>query len=191
MARRLKKNVSHYKNALVPSQRRWSRPIFPEKRYEVAGSILRITTYVPRPVAQRVRREIYPYPYPNQKQKRGRAIRLALAPTRGPYVKATVRIRMPRRLPIVRGSYVSVTPKLVTIHSRNQVERLENAQERNRRRYTERKGFHRKGRYGQLDSPGSRRLGIVAKVAQRGGSVDQIADAALAARAMSLKGRRR
>lgn len=187
MVSRLRKNVNL---SLVPSQRRWSRPIYPEKRYEVAGSILRITTYLPRSVARRARREIYPYPYPKQRSKAGRSIRLSLRPSSGPLVKATVRIRMPRRLPVVGASYVSLSDGRMTIHSRKQLRRLQDAQEFNRRRYTEHKGNYRKGRYGQLESGGSQRFGLVANAVRRGDSIDKIGDAALVARAIGTsKGR--
>lgn len=186
MSRRSKKHVSfNPKKSLVPALRNRNRPVFPERRYEVAGSILRVTTYLPRSVVSQTRREIYPYPYPNQKQKRGRAIRLSLRPARGPYVKATVRIRMPRRLPVARGSYVSLSRNMLNIHSTNQVERTINAQEFNRRRYSEYKSNHRKGRNGQLDSPGSTHLGIVAHAYRRGHTIDKIGDAAMVARAIA------
>lgn len=188
MRRHLKRNVR--KVSLFPSQRKWSRPIFPEKRYEVAGSILRITTYLPRPVALKARREIYSYPYPRQRQKRGRTIRLSLRPTVGRFVKTVVRIRLPRRLPRVRGSYVSLANGSLNIHSTNQVKDVLNAQEYNRRRYGERKGNVRKGRYGQLDSPGSLKSGGVAYASRSGHSIDQIADAALVSRALAQNQKR-
>lgn len=188
MRRRSKRTVNHHHlKSLVPVKGNRSRPVFPERRYEVAGRILRVTTYVPRPVAHRVRREIYPYPYPKQIQKKGRSVRVSLKPLRGPYVKAVVRIRLPRRLPAVRGSYVTVRPKLLTIHSRNQLERTINAQEYNRRRYAERKGNKRKAWHGQLDSRGNSYLGIAAHASRSGKSIDQIGNAALAARAIAGK----
>lgn len=146
--------------------------------------MLYVKTYVPRSVAFKARREIYPYPYPSQIQKRGRVVRVPLALRRERFVPVTVAIRMPRQLPVVRGSYVSLSRNRINIHSRKQVERLEDAQERNRRRYVERKGNHRKARYGQIDSRGAAHLGIVAESFKRGNSIDQIADAALVARAL-------
>lgn len=157
------------------------------RRAPPAGRVLYVSTYLPRPVAQKARREIYPYPYPNQIQKRGRVIRLALKRPRGRMVKTTVAIRVPRHLPLARASYVSLSRNRLNIHSTTQLRRLEDAQERNRRRYSEHKGNHRKARHGQLDSRGSQRHGSVAEAYRRGGTIDEIADAALVARALSKR----
>lgn len=102
-----------------------------------------------------------------------------------PMVQTHVRIRLPRFLPMVYGSYVSLTDDTLNIHSENQLRRLQDAQEFNRRRYVEHKGNHRQGRNGQLDSPGSRRFGSVAEAVRRGRSIAEIADAGMAARAIS------
>lgn len=158
------------------------------RRYSVPGRVVTLTTYLPRPVAKRARREIYTYPYPNQKSKRGRTIRLPLTRPRAKMVKTKVRIRLPEVLPLVRPSYVSVTPWSLNIHSRSKLRRLHNAKEFNRRRYSEYKGNKRKARNGQLDSRGSRRFGSVAEVMRKGGTIDEVATAALAARAIA-KGR--
>lgn len=178
MRRRSKRNV---KNQLD----HYSADLNIKRPYK--GRVFTVTTYLPRPVAYKVRREIYPYPYPNQLQKRGRVIRLALRPSRVPYVKAKVRIRLPRQLPLVRGSYVSLTGDRLNIHSYRQVKGLINAQEFNRRRYSEYKRNHRKASHGQLDSRGSQRLGLVANASRRGYSIDKIADAALVARALTQR----
>lgn len=148
-----------------------------------AGKVIHVHTYLPRSVARRVRREIYPYRHPHQVRKRGRTIRVPLI-RRPDMVKTKVKIRLPRLLPLVQGSYVELSNGQLKIHSRKQLRRLEHAQEFNRRRYSEHKGNHRKGRYGQLDSRGSGRFGSVAEAYWRGGSIDQIADAALVARAI-------
>lgn len=170
--------------SLVPSAKRRSRLMTWPKRYQVAGRTLYVTTLLPRSVAYKARREIYPYPYPKPLQKRGRTIRLSLRRRSGPLVKATVAISLPRQLPVVRGSYVSLGRNRLNIHSRNQVRKVLDAQEFNRRRYVERKGNVRKARYGQLESRGSRRFGLVAAALRRGDSIDKIADAALVARAI-------
>lgn len=151
----------------------------------VAGRVLTIKTFLPRSVAQRARREIYPYPYPNQVRKRGRALRVPLRATVARFVPTKVRIRIPLRLPLARGSYVSVRNGILTIHSKNQLRRMQDAQEFNRRRYSEYKGHKRKASHGQLDSRGSQRFGAVAHAYQRGGTIDEIANSALVARALS------
>lgn len=185
MSSRLKRkgSLSGY-DSLVPSQRKQSRPVFPEKRYEVAGRVLSVTTYLPLSVARRVRRKIYPYPYPSQKRLAGRAIRVSLKPSSQKMVKATVKIRLPKVLPKVYGSYVALSDGRMTIHSRKKLKEVIDAQEFNRRRYAEHKGNHRKARYGQLDSGGSQRFGSVAESYRRGDTIDKIADAGLAARAI-------
>lgn len=152
------------------------------------GRVITVNTYLPRPVAIKARREIYPYPYPKQRQKRGRVLRIPLRETHRDMVPVKVRIRLPRHLPLVRGSYVSLSRARLNIHSYNQVKGLIHAQEFNRRRYSEFKRHRRKGAHGQLDSRGSERFGSVAFAYRKGASIDQIADAALVARALG-KGR--
>lgn len=149
------------------------------------GRIFSVTTYLPRPVAIKARREIYPYPYPAQRQLKGRVIREPLRSSRHRLIKTTIRIRLPRQLPVVRGSYVSLADGRLNIHSKYQLERMFNAQELNRRRYSEYKRNKRKASHGQLDSRGSQRFGSVAHAYRQGASIDKIADAALGARAVS------
>lgn len=149
--------------------------------------VFTVTTFLPRSVANIARREIYPYPIPKQIQKRGRVIRLSLRPTRGRYVKTKVRIRVPLHLPLVRGSMVSLDRNRINIHSHYQLRRALDAQELNRRRYSEYKRNKRKASHGQIDSGGSQRFGAVAHAYRRGASIDQIADAALVARALSRR----
>lgn len=156
---------------------------FPSRR---TGPLVTLEVFLPRPVALRARREIYPYPYPLQKRLKSRVIRHRLW-TKGPMVKAKVRVRLPRKLPLVRGSYVSLDRGRLNIHSRRQHELLIERRELNRLRKEETKGGRRKARYGQLDSPGATGFGSVAEGYRRGHSVGRIADAALVARAI-LKG---
>lgn len=149
--------------------------------------ILAVKVYLPRPVARMARREVYTYPYPRQLQKRRHVIRMSLlgslGSSRAEMVPVKVRIRVPRYLPLVRGSYVSLGRGRLNIHSYHQLRRLYEL-EKNRRRYSEGKGNRRKARYGQLDSPGSTRFGSVAEAQRRGLSIDRIADHALVARAI-------
>lgn len=180
MTRRSRKNVKRGSN-LPDAYLGYKR----SRVSQLPGRVHYVTTYLPRSVAIKARREIYPYPYPNQKRLKGKTIRLALTRPRN-MVKTKVAIRLPRRLPLVRGSYVSLADGRLNIYSKYKLERMINhAREYNTRRYSEHKGNHRKGRHGQLDSPGSRRFGSVAEAYRRGGSIDQIADAALVARALS------
>lgn len=171
-----KRKIASYVDTL-PAEINYRRPY--------RGRVFTVQTYLPRPVALQARREIYPYPYPKPLQKRGRTIRLALRPTHARLVPAKVKIRLPRRLPLIGGSYVSLADGRINIHSYNQVRRLIDAQEFNRRRYSEYKRNHRKASHGQIDSRGSQRFGSVAHAYRSGRSIDQIADAALAVRAIS------
>lgn len=166
-------------------KRRDSLPAELDYRRPYSGRVFTVSVALPRPVAIKARREIYTYPYPKQVQKRGRTIRLSLARSRIPMVKTKVRIRLPRQLPLVRGSYVSLADGRLNIHSRYQLERLYHAQEFNRRRYGEYKRNRRKASHGQLDSRGSQRFGSVAHAYRQGSSIDKIADAALAVRAIA------
>lgn len=151
------------------------------------GHVLTVNALLPRPVAYKARREIYTYPLPLQVRKRARTIRRALRRPSVPMVLAKVRIRVPARLPLARGSYVSLSRGRLNIHSRRQHELLVKRRELNRVRYAEKKTGRRKARHGQLDSPGGLAFGGVAEAFRRGWSVDRIADQALVARAI-LKG---
>lgn len=155
---------------------------------DYSSRVLIVSSMLPRPVAYRARREVYTYPYPMQKRLHGRVIRRALRATSAPLVKARVRIRIPLRLPLARGSYVSLSRGRLNIHSYRQLRALMAAGEYNRRRYDERKTHRRKARHGQLDSPGATAFGSVAEAYRRGAGVRQISDAALVARAI-LQGR--
>jgi len=148
------------------------------------GPVLTVYTYVPLPLAVRSRREVYSYPFPAQAQRRRRVLRTVVAAPKGRMVRAAVRIRLPARLPAVKGSYVSVRGSTVNVHSANQVRRLLALGELNRRRYREDKTNRRKARHGQLDSPGAFFEGIVGHAIRRGLSIGEIADAALVARAL-------
>lgn len=152
-------------------------------RSEVTSSTRYTVSYVtvPLPVTLRVRRVSYAYPI--QRQRMRRSIRVALAPLRTRYELRRVAVRMPRRLPALAGSYVSVRPGRLTIHSKRQLRRLMEF-EYNRYRESERKGRRRKGRNGQLESIRRDRLGIVAEAVRRGMSASSIADAAMVSRAL-------
>lgn len=146
--------------------------------------ILAVKVYLPRPVAKMARREVYTYPYPQQIQKRWRVARYLLRSSKKhKFVPVTVRIRVPKRLPLVRASYVSIRNNMLNVHSYHQTRR-EYERNLNTRRYSEHKGNRRKARYGQLDSPGATAFGAVAEASRRGWSIDRIADSALGARAL-------
>lgn len=149
-----------------------------------ARSTLSVKVYLPRSVALAARREVYPYPYPMPLQKKRRVIRIPLRLPRERMVLTKVRIRLPRRVPVAAGSYVSLSRGRLNIHSQNQLRRLYANGELNRRRYQERKSHRRMARYNQLNSPGATRSGGVAEAARRGLSIDRIADHALASRAL-------
>lgn len=152
------------------------------------GPILSVDVLMPRSLAARTRREIYPYPFPEQRQLPSRVIRQRLSAPREPVVRTRVRIRLPRHLPLVRGSYVSIRKGVLNVHSSRQLAAAVSRGELNRRRYQERKRHRRRAHHGQLDSPGAGRFGLVGLASRRGRSVGRIADAALVARAL---GRRR
>lgn len=157
-----------------------------------SSRILTVKVYLPRPVARQVRREVYTYPYPAQMRKARHVLRYSLLGSHAPrsvaWVPAKVRVRIPTRLPLVRGSYVSLRRGMLNIHSAQQLRSTLAKGELNARRYSERKTNKRRARHGQLDSPGARHLGLVAEAYRRGASVDRVADAALVARAI-LHGR--
>lgn len=157
-----------------------------------SSRILTVKVYLPRPIARQVRREVYTYPQPAQMRKARHVMRYSLlaglSSGSARFVPAKVRIRVPTRLPLVRGSYVSLRRGMLNIHSAQQLRSTLAKGELNVRRYSERKTNRRKARHGQLDSPGARRFGLVAEAYRRGKSVDRIADAALVARAI-LHGR--
>lgn len=156
-------------------------------RLTSAGPVISLRTYLPRSVAYKARRKIYPYPHPVQRRLAGRVIRKSLR-TRRDLVPVTVRVRLPARLPLALPSYVSISRGRLNIHSRKQHRALMARNEYNRRRYAEGKGNRRKARNGQLDSPGATAYGAVAHSAARGETISKIADAATAARAV-WKGR--
>lgn len=147
---------------------------------------LTVQLYLPRPVALRARREIYNYPQPFNLVSLRRTRRLPLRQSRHPMVLTKVRISIPRKLPLTRGSYTSLSRNRLNIHSYRQYQAAMQT-ELNRKRYEERKSGKRHARHGQLNSPGALHHGIVAEAYRRGQSVSRIADAALVARAI-LKG---
>lgn len=122
------------------------------------------------------------YAYPSQIQRSRRVSRKQLRPLPVRYRLARVAVRVPRTLPLVKNSYVSLDRYgRLTRHSRRQLVAAM-ATENNRRRYLEGKRRHRRANHGQLDSPLRDRLGIVAEAHRRGMSIEAIADAALVAR---------
>lgn len=151
------------------------------------SKIITVKSYLPLAVARRARQKVYAYPHPLQKQKQGRVIRTPLH-VRSKMVPVHIKIRVPARLPLVRSSYVSVHRGVLNVHSANQLSRVVQRRELNRRRYVESKRNRRFAAHGQLDSPGASAFGSVAYTAAIGGNSRQLADAALIARAV-LKGR--
>lgn len=148
------------------------------------STVISVPVYLPLPVALKARRKIYTYPLLAQKRLNGRVIRTPLKKHRGPVVLTKVRVRIPRRLPAAKPSYVSISRGKLNVHSRLQLRRLLAAGENNRRRYQESKTNRRRARYGQLESRGSTAFGAVAAAAQNGYSTNRIADTALAVRAI-------
>lgn len=145
---------------------------------------------LPLPVALRARREIYTYPYPMQKRLHGRTIRKVIPRSSRRYVMTKVRVRVPARLPLTRGSYVSISRGRLNIHSRKQLAAAVSRGETNRRRYQEAKRNRRKASHGQLDSPRALQYGIVSRLVKQGASASRIADGALVARALYNRWRR-
>lgn len=185
MSKRSKRNDKRKTSSIPDDYLGYSRI----RRYSVPGRVHYFTTYLPVPVAKVARTKIYSYPYPKQVRLKHRTIRVPLIRRRN-LVKTKIAIRLPRRLPLVRGSYVSLADGRLNIHSKYKLERMINhAREFNTRRYSEHKANKRKARYGQLDSGGSQRFGSVAEAYRRGNTIDKIAEAALAVRAIS-QGRR-
>lgn len=171
-----------------PRNENYARRFDRRRSLNTISRILTVSVLLPRSVASKARREVYPYPIPVQKKLHSRVIRQVLKKRPG-LVKTRVRIRVPRILPMAYPSYVSISRGRLNIHSEKQRRRLFARGEKNRLRYRERKTWKRKARHGQLDSPGSLGFGSVAAAVNRGWSVDRVADAALAARAIWNGGR--
>lgn len=150
--------------------------------YSVTRPGRTIAVTVPYPVSAKLSRTVT-YPYPKQIQRTSKVVRVELYPRKQFYRLAKVTVRMPRALPIVRGSYVSIDRNRLNIHSKRQLRRLLDA-EYNRRRYNEHKSNRRKARNGQLDSVRSDRLGMLAEAQQRGWSARRLADVAMVSRAL-------
>lgn len=187
------RTLKHYPHG---AKKRWTRDLSLWEPYAEAprmqvGRLATLETLLPLSVALQARNKVYPYPIPTQKRLRGRTIRLALTPPRQPMVRTKVRIRLPRILPRVRGSYVSLRRGVLSVHSKRQLNAALAGGALNTRFYQEHKTNHRKGRHGQLDSPGARAFGSVAEAYRRGWSIGKIADAALVARAVSKTGGRK
>jgi hypothetical protein len=167
--------------------RRYSRAR--TRRSGVPVSEIRPTITVTVPVPVNVRARTVSYTYPQQIQRSRRVVRRQLSPLQTRYVMRRVRVVLPRHLPVVRGSYVSIDRNgRLNNHSRRQLEALL-AVENNRRRYRERKWRGRKARNGQLESAGSTHAGLVAEAVRRGLSAETIQDAAMVARALERSGR--
>lgn len=146
-----------------------------------------VSVLLPRSIAQEARREVYSYPFPKQRQLRRRTLRYNLNYYHEPYVRTKVRIRVPRVLPLVRRSYVSLSgirPRLSIYSSAATNSAIERG-ELNRARYLDGKSNRRKARNGQLDSPGANAYGILGRSVKAGMSIARLADSALVARAMS------
>lgn len=181
---------SHTKKHVQFDNRAWTAN-FPERviPYVRPYKVITVHTYVPRSIANQARREIYSYPTIKQRSLARRALRLGLIThtdspyLREPFHKVPVRIRIPARLPLARGSKVSLSRGRLNIHSIASLRRTLQ-RELNRRRYQEHKTNRRHARHGQLDSPGATRFGLVKRAYEAGFGIRRIADAALVARAM-------
>lgn len=150
-------------------------------------TIVTVPVWLPRPVAHRAGREIYTYVPPRQIRRKRRVIRYALLRPRAQMVKVGVRLRVPKKLPLARNSYVSLSRNRLNIHSIRQHQRAMDHGELNRTRREERKSGRRKARNGQLDSARALSFGSVAEAYRRGESVGRIADAAAVARAIYFR----
>lgn len=146
--------------------------------------VLTVKVALPLSVSRRARNEVYTYPMPRQRQRMTRHIRVPLQKRKEPYRVTRIRIALPRVLPSALRSKVAVRAGHLVIYGSRNVERTFQRLELNRRYYGEHKSNVRQARWGQLDSPGADRFGIVAEAARRGLSIGRIADAALVARAL-------
>lgn len=142
-----------------------------------------ISLYVPMPVSLARRVRTVPYPYPRQRQLRKNVIRVPLARPGGRFVFKKVRMRVPRVLPLVAASYVSMTDSGLSIHSSRQTRRLLD-REFNRRRYQEHKTNRRRARHGQLESVRSDRLGMLGAAARAGFGARRMAEVAMVSRGL-------
>lgn len=142
------------------------------------------TVYVTVPVPSYLRTRTVSYTYPYQYSRARRVVRVPLVvrPTR--YELRRIAVRVPRHLPLVKPSYVSLVRGRLNIHSRRQTRVLIQKGEFNRARNEERKGRRRQARNGQLDSVRSDRHGIIAAANAMGLSPQRIADAAMVSRAV-------
>lgn len=140
-----------------------------------------VTVPVPVSVARRARTVIYPYPV--QRQLRRRVIRMPFYSPRERFVVKRVKVLLPRVLPALGASYVSVTDSGMAIHSLNQTVRLMD-REFNRRRYQEHKSRQRKARNGQLSSVRADRLGMLGFAARAGFDARRMAEVAMVSRAL-------
>lgn len=138
---------------------------------------------VPRSVARRARRVTYAYKFPRPLTRERRVVRVPYFVPRERFVPVRVRLLVPRYLPLVASSYVSMTDSGQAIHSRRQIRRLLQ-REFNRRRYEEHKSNRRKARNGQLESVRSDRLGMLGYAARSGFGPRRMADVAMVSRAL-------
>lgn len=149
----------------------------------LAGAVRRVTVVVPMPVGLRPRIAYYKYPMPRQRLRR--VIRQPLG-RRGRYALRKVSVVVPRTLPTVRGSYVSVDRyNRLNIHSHRQL-RAVLEREYNRARNSEDKRSRRSARNGQLESVRADRAGIIGAASSMGLGAASIADAALVSRALGF-----
>lgn len=143
------------------------------------------TVYVNVPVPSYLRTRTVSYSYPKQVSRARRVIRRPLLVNRNTrYELRRIAVRVPRHLPLVKPSYVSLSRGRLTIHSKRQLHALMEKGEFNRERRSERKDRGRKARNGQLDSVVSDRFGILGESLRRGFSAAGLADAALVSRGL-------
>lgn len=154
---------------------------FEAARRHPAYRSIAVTIPMPVPLA---RLRTVSYAYPTQVQMRTRNVRIPLKVRPATkFITTKVRVRVPRRLPTVSPSYVSLDRNRLTIHSKRRLRKL-NETEYNRRRYQEFKERSRKARNGQLDSVKADRYGMLGEAYRRGYSIRRLADVALVARAI-------
>jgi len=160
----------------MASRRRRRRP-------RPGGRVIPLRVRVPASIAREVSSRIYTYRSPQQVRPRSRVYRRAFRAPRGRFVPVVARVRVPRYLPKVSGSFVSVDRGRLNVHSRRQHRRLMR-REYNRVRYSERKSRRSMARLGQLDSRFRDRHGIMGFAVHRESDVGRLADAALFVRSL-------
>lgn len=160
--------------------------------------VIHVKVNVPVSVAKDLDRTVH-YSYPRQRQLNTRVLRTILKSPREKFVPRKFSVVVPKKLPYVKGSYVTAHNRMssaklgrswnilpspvLSVHSKRQYRKLME-REYNRKRYSEHKSNGRKARNGQLESVRSDRLGLIGFAVARGYGMRKIADAALVSRAL-------